>query len=162
MMFNKKTDMEIRQGEMIIAVALLVLSIFLIIGALAMPRGTLSHPGAGLFPLAISMMLAGGSVLLFVYALMRKGDKEMAEEVFHSSIVWTYGYLFAFLIAMTILGTQLAIIIFLSLMFYRFSTMSRRYIWVAAVVGALMTWMVFEFALGVQLPRGMLDLGIRT
>jgi putative tricarboxylic transport membrane protein len=156
-----RTDMEIRKGELITAIVLLVISISLFIGALEMPRGTLSHPGPGLYPLAISTMLAGGSVLLFVYALMRKGDKEIAKGLIHSSIVWTYGSLFVFLAVITTLGTLLAIIIFLSSMFYRFSTIQRKYVLVAAIVGALMTWMVFELALGVQLPRGMLDLGIR-
>ena len=161
MMSDRKMDVKIRQGEMAIAAVLLGLSIFLFIGALQMPRGTLSHPGASLFPLILSTTLAGGSALLFGYAWMRKGDKEIAEEVFHSSIVWTYGSLFVFLISMAIVGTQLAIVAYLSIMFYRFSKIQHRYILVASVVGALITWLVFEVALGVQLPRGVMDLGFR-
>lgn len=137
--------------------SLFLAAIGLLAGLMMLPLGLWDHgtPGAGLFPFLAAVMLAFTSL---GSAVQDRG--EAVEEIVDRGALRRYVIaITGFLIAIQVVGMLLATFLFVAAVLHWIEgkTLLR-----ASVAGgglALLSWILFDFLLGVPLPAGLLGIG---
>jgi putative tricarboxylic transport membrane protein len=140
----------------------LIAGIYGLIYSLKLPFGRWNEPGAGVFPLALSILLLASGLFWFFQGKKREGKKETGVYKAFSRkysvplqiIVLTAG----FILALAPLGYLLTSTVYI---FILFLWVSRYRVWTAAglaiVIGAG-SWLFFEKLLATSLPTGFFPL----
>jgi putative tricarboxylic transport membrane protein len=154
--------MTVRTAELLIAIALALLSIGFIAKSLELNIGWVQGrgPGSGAWPFWLSLGMLGASVLTMVRWFLRITPESRSTEVYMSrgavSIVGTaVAALLALLIGIHFIGIYFSLIVFL-LFFVR---IVGRHSWPTTLGIALLTpvfiFCLFEWALTIPLPKAM-------
>lgn len=135
------------------AVALLAAAIFFISQAWLLDFGRVGLPGPGFFPFALGIALAVASSLI-LYSVMRSPGRGDLVFLGHRDVLVVMaalaGVAFAFERAdsYVVLGVFVAVLLL---------AIARTTVWqmlLGAILGMVLVWIVFVFALGVRLPAG--------
>lgn len=143
--------------ERLVALAVLAASIVYALNALGLPRGTIERPGAGFFPIAVSLFAIGVTVVWTALAFRHVGVRatEAAEPRGRGRVAATAAVLVAFCLLMPWLGYPLAAFLFCAAMLRTLSAS-----WLVAVLTAALaaagSYYLFATLLGVPLPAGPL------
>jgi hypothetical protein len=141
----------VRRGEAVVAVVLLALAAYVVFAASGMPAGTIALPGPGAFPIAIASLLALTAIGILV-RLRRQRGPTASTELGHRDIVIALLALVGVALAFEPLGAIPTVGLLLLVLLKAFAHIAWWRAVVGALCGALATWVVFSYALGVQLP----------
>ena len=141
----------VRRGEAVVAVVLLALAVYVIFAASAMPAGTIALPGPGAFPIAIAALLALTAIGIFV-RLGRQREPAASTELGHRDIVIALLALVGVALAFEWLGAIPTVALLLLVLLKAFAHIPWWRAALGALCGSLATWVLFAYALGVQLP----------
>lgn len=137
------------------AVALLVLSALVFLESLQLDLGRLRNPGPGFFPLYLSLLLGGLSLLLLLKALLqRNGDgvKPLWVGKRWIKVVLCAAGLFSYSAVLDLIGYPIATTL-LMVLFFRFIAPQKWYVvYCGSVIIAVVSYVVFKSWLGIQLP----------
>lgn len=147
--------LDLRTGEMIIAIGLAMIGGAMVWGGGRMPAGSLAVPGPGFFPAILGVLLVLASLGVLITALRRSDNRV--------HVTLGNGDVLAVVLALAIvpplfetLGAPLLFAVFLTGLLWRLAGLR----WWVAVAGGLggsaVAWGVFSYLLGVQLPAGIL------
>lgn len=147
--------LDLRTGEMIIAVILALIGGAMTWGAGRMPAGSLAVPGPGFFPaiLGVLLVLAGLGVLI---TALRRSDNRV-------HVTLGNGDVLAVVLALVIVpplfeqaGAPLVFAVFLTALLRRLAGLRWWLALAGGAGGSAIAWGVFSSLLGVQLPAGIL------
>jgi Tripartite tricarboxylate transporter TctB family len=147
-------EISARRGEGGVAAVLLLVALFVIWTARAMPAGTVALPGPGFFPTALGVLLALVSLGIVVRAAAMRGPS-VAVSLGHRDIAVALAALLVLAFVFEPLGAIPTLGVFLFVLFAAFARIALWKAGGAAVIGAALAWVVFVQLLGVQLPRGV-------
>jgi putative tricarboxylic transport membrane protein len=146
-----------RSGSLIF----LVFGIYGLFFSVQLPMGRWNEPGAGVFPLALSILLCVSGIGWFLHG---KGEEGKKETLGLGGFVRKYatpirivGTTAAYIVALEPLGFLLSSTIYL---FVLFLWVSRYRLWVSAVYAIVFgtgSWLFFEKLLATPLPQGLLS-----
>jgi putative tricarboxylic transport membrane protein len=144
------------QGEAAVGLVLAAVGAALVYFAVGMPLGTVRAPGPGFAPLALGVFLA-----LVGLACAVRGWRQPAIEpvvLGETKVLVCLALLAAGIVAWTTLGYLPTSAAFLTISFRVFARISWVRAFAIGVVSAVIIWVIFEKALGVPLPGGVLPL----
>jgi len=144
-------------GDLAVAACLVALGVVWSVFSLRLGLGSSAEPGAGLFPFAISLLLAGGGVGCAIRAFVRRparGDAEVVEldpqSLKAAALVAALCLLFADA------GFYLAGFGFMWLMLVWVGGVAPARATLASALAVLACWLVFDHLLALGLPGGFI------
>jgi putative tricarboxylic transport membrane protein len=147
--------------EAIVAGCLVALGVMAFWGALQMPVGSPSMPGAGFFPRVLSLALVGVGVIILVrrHMLTRSGDPDGATPVpfGHRHIVVAFLATCAAAALFEPAGFLITSVLYLFVMLRMLSPLGWLSSIAAAVIAAVASHLFFVELLRVPLPGGLLN-----
>jgi hypothetical protein len=150
----------LNRHDQISSLAFLAISICMCIGSIRLTVGTVASPGPGLFPLLAGAVLGIFSLALLVQSFKKIGQDE--KKFLWSSvwggwkIVWVLLVLFAYVFGMNYVGFFLGTILFLGFLLRGIGHQKWLLTIVASLLGAIISYGIFQVWLDVQLPHGIL------
>jgi len=149
-----------KSKDRVSGITLLILSILICIGASRFRMGSFNNPGTGLFPFLLGIVTGGLSLMMFTQTLFDKPTSQESPPPPMKAQNRIKPFLILFvLLAYGLLLSSLghAITTFLLFLFLlRIITLQR---WEVVIGGALLasigSYVLFQVALNVQLPRGI-------
>jgi putative tricarboxylic transport membrane protein len=145
-----------RRGEIVAGVLLLLFGAAILIGSLRMSAGTAGAPGPGYFPRFLGTLLVLVSIGLIVRAARLKSASDTTVVLGHRDIAITLIALVALGLLFEPAGYILSATLFMLALLRAFSTLGWVRSFVAALVVVLVSYYLFDKALGVTLPAGIL------
>jgi hypothetical protein len=154
--------MTVRTAEILMAVAMALISIALMVKSAELPIGWIAErgPGSGAWPFWLSIGMLGASLVTIYRWFMGITPESRSTELYMSrstvSVVgWSVAALLGLLIGTHYIGIYFSLILFL-VFFIRFMG---RHSWMTTIAIALATpvviFMLFEWALTIPLPKAM-------
>jgi hypothetical protein len=154
--------MTVRTAEILMAVAMALISIALMVKSAELPIGWIAErgPGSGAWPFWLSIGMLGASLVTIYRWFMGTTSESRSTELYMSrstvSVVgWSVAALLGLLIGTHYIGIYFSLILFL-VFFIRFMG---RHSWMTTIAIALATpvviFMLFEWALTIPLPKAM-------
>lgn len=143
-----------RHGQLAVGIALLGLGLFGIVEASAMPMGSVTLPGPGVFPLALSILLCIATIGVIAEPLLQARGRDQRIGFVHGPVLLACASLCAVALLLERLGFLLTTTLFLLVLYQAFSPLGWLRSAAAAVVSALALHAFFAYAIGVPLPRG--------
>jgi hypothetical protein len=142
--------------DLIACLFLFALAAFFCMKSLSLGIGSLRNPGAGFVPFWSGTLLAGLSLVIFVKSI---GEKNVELQIGKGwkKCAWVLGSLLFYCFFLENLGFPItAFIIIFSLL----SLQSRKWvgIFLATLLTVFLSYVIFEFWLGVRLPKGILGI----
>jgi putative tricarboxylic transport membrane protein len=142
-----------RRGELFAAGALVAIGVFFIGYSLKLRLGDLSLPGPGFFPLALALALVGlAGWIGFDQWRQRASGETIA--LGHRDVIVALAAMMAVPPLFEPLGAYLTLGLFVVAMVMAIGGVSIVRAVLAAAVGMVACWFVFQVLLGVQLPSG--------
>jgi len=146
-------------GDCAIALAITALGVGIVIGAHAMPLGSLSMPGPGFFPMALGLVLVASALLVFARALQSLRSSSATEELFQGQVVVALSTLVWVGFTFERLGAEVAFAGFLLVWLRAYARLRWPVVIVTAITVSFVVCRIFRDVLGVNLPRGLLGPG---
>jgi putative tricarboxylic transport membrane protein len=144
------------------SLAFLVIAIFICIGSVRLSIGTIHNPGPGFFPFIAGAILGILSLILFVQSFHEKThDKEnpfWANVQAGLKMFWVLFILFVYVIGMDYLGFFFSTILFLGFLLRVIGRQKWMLTIVLSLLGAIISYGIFQRWLDVQLPQGIFGL----
>lgn len=143
-------------GNLIGACGVALLGLYVIISALGFGFGTPSKPGAGVFPLAIGLVLVILGAIWLIQCLTgrvsREDDPADSDRAGHIKIILTAAVIVGFALLVNILGYQLTMLFVMATLL---TFIAKTKWWLTLILSAAMafgTFALFDLGLGVLLP----------
>ena len=138
-------------------------SVLVAVESLRLGVGTLRNPGPGFLPFWSAVIFGVFGFILIVTNIQKKrGERRIAELWKHvewKKVVWVVFSLFLYSFLFSRIGYLLATF---GVMTFLLRIMRRSRMWIPEVAGALIialtTYFLFRVLMGIQLPKGLLDL----
>ncbi len=138
------------------SIFLIIIGLFIIYEARNMGVGTLSQPGAGLFPLFSGLIILGTAIITFLKSILGKielsGDEE---ERTYAPVVYVLAGVLFYYFALPVLGFSLTT--FLLLVFL--IKIVGGYRWIPGIIYSILmtviSYLIFGKWLMVQFPKGI-------
>lgn len=140
-----------RRGEAGVALVLLGLGIYVAWTARAMPAGTIALPGPGFFPTALGVLLALAALGVLVRIGLQRGAAGQVE-LGHRNIAIALAALLGVALIFEPVGAIPTLGLLLLVLFKAFARIAWWKAALGAIIGMALTWLVFVYLLGVQLP----------
>jgi hypothetical protein len=143
----------------IVSLSFLILGIAYLADNSRLPMGSAAKPGAGLFPLLVGISLLGLSLALFITSLKGKGISEKDQEPFPEGkdrrrVLAVAVSLALFALLLNPLGYGLCSAALMAAILRLLGLRSWGRIILISVVTAAVSFCLFDFLLGVPLPKG--------
>ena len=152
-----------KSKDRVSGITLLILSILICIGASGFHMGSLSNPGTGLVPFLLGVIIGVLSLIMLTQTFIEKRtsqENDLSQNKVRSKIK-PFLILFA-LLAYGLLLSALGHTITTFLLFVFLLRMITPHRWSVVIGGALLasvgSYVLFQLALNVQLPRGILGI----
>jgi hypothetical protein len=142
-----------RRGGAWIAAALILIAGGFAWQACSLPLGTVELPGAGFFPLVLSILLAGCCVATSA-RLARSAEPGEAVELGHRDVLVAIGAMLAVPVLFETLGAFLALGLFSGALLVLVARVRPTRAALASALGMAVLCYAFKILLGVQLPGG--------
>jgi putative tricarboxylic transport membrane protein len=136
--------------------------LLIIVGSLSSLKvGSVHDPGPGLFPLMAGILLAGFSGAVFLKAAFQKGvEKGHLGQLWVGldgpKVAYTIAALLAYTLLLETVGFLLVTLLLFIFLFRRIEPQSWQRVIVLSVLASVGAYLIFDRALQVQLPRGLL------
>jgi putative tricarboxylic transport membrane protein len=143
-------------GNLVGSSAGVLLGLYVIVSGIGFGFGTPSKPGAGVFPVAIGIVLMVLSAVWLVQCLLgrvrREDEPADSDRAGQTKIVLSIAVIVAFGLLVNILGYQLSMLLIMATLL---TLIARTRWWMTIVLAASMafgTFALFDYGLGVLLP----------
>ena len=145
-----------RAAETAVCMVLFALAAGTGIASAGMPMGTYNLPGPGVFPLALSVLLAGGAGIRIAWLVLRRVEDAGEVRLGHRNIAVACLALAGVALCLERAGFLLTAVVFLLVLYRAFSEAGWGKVIVlsAAVVAGF--HLLFERLIGITLPMGVL------
>jgi putative tricarboxylic transport membrane protein len=158
-MARRVDGVNLRVGEQIkagsVAVAFFLLGAWICVEALQVPFGSFRMPGAGFFPFFLGLTLGVLSIMLLVQSLASPAPASKRLWPEQSAVLYLVGSLVAAVWLFERAGFLIAMALFLGVAMRALGTRSWATVVVGAVVGTVLSYVVFSRALRIALPSGI-------
>jgi hypothetical protein len=145
-----------RQGQIAVALALLLLGLYGVFEASRMPMGSVALPGPGVFPLALSILLCLASLSVLAGLVVAPPEPGERVGVIHGPVLLALAALCGVALLIERAGFLLTMTLFLLVLYKAFSPLGWLRAGAAAVVSAVALYGFFSYGIGLSLPRGEL------
>jgi putative tricarboxylic transport membrane protein len=144
----------------IVSLCFLLLGIAYLADNSKLPLGSAAKPGAGLFPLLVGISLLGLSLALFIWSLEEKGISEKDQEPFPEGndrrrVLAVAVALALFALLLNPMGYGLCSAALMAAILRLLGLRSWGRIILISIVAAAVSYYLFDFLLGVPLPKGV-------
>lgn len=146
--------------DRISSIVWLFFALYICIGSIYLPLGSIQDPGAGFFPLLTGLFLAGLSIICYIKArINRSKDQKLSwySKERLKKLVCVVSAMFAYALVLNLLGFLISTFLLLILLF-KIGMESNK--WLLAIGGSFATsiscYIIFEVWLRTQLPKGIL------
>ena len=148
--------LESRTGETVVCAVLLAIAIGTGIASAGMPMGSYNLPGPGVFPLALSVLLAAGAGLRIAWLQVRPAEEAGEIRLGHRNIVIVCLALAGVAVGLERAGFLLTAGVFLVVLYRAFSEATWWRVIVSAAAALAGFHLFFERFIGITLPMGVL------
>ena len=148
--------LENRTGETMVCAVLLAVAIGTGIASAGMPMGSYNLPGPGVFPLALSALLAAGAALRIAWLQVRPAEEAGEIRLGHRNIVIVCLALAGVAFGLERAGFLLTAGVFLVVLYRTFSGATWWRVIVSAAAALAGFHLFFERFIGITLPMGVL------
>ena len=148
--------LESRTGETVVCAVLLAIAIGTGITSAGMPMGSYNLPGPGVFPLALSVLLAAGAGLRIAWLHVRPAEEAGEIRLGHRNIVIVCLALAGVAVGLERAGFLLTAGVFLVVLYRAFSEATWWRVIVSAAAALAGFHLFFERFIGITLPMGVL------
>ena len=145
-----------RTGETVVCAVLLAIAVGTGIASAGMPMGSYNLPGPGVFPLALSVLLAAGAALRIAWLHVRPAEEAGAIRLGHRNIVIVCLALAGVAVGLERAGFLLTAGVFLVVLYRAFSEATWWRVIVSAAAALAGFHLFFERFIGITLPMGVL------
>ena len=148
--------LENRTGETMVCAVLLAVAIGTGIASAGMPMGSYNLPGPGVFPLALSVLLAAGAALRIAWLQVQPAGEAGAIRLGHRNIVIVCLALAGVAVGLERAGFLITAGVFLVVLYRAFSGATWWRVIVSAAAALAGFHLFFERFIGITLPMGVL------